>query len=88
MKYVKGNQIFPHYLLKEIQKYIQGECVYIPQQTGKRKKWGEKSGHRKQLAQRNSEIRLKYSGGTTIEQLSAQYFLSQDTIKKIVYSNK
>lgn len=31
MKYVKGNVIFPERLLKEIQEYIQGEFVYIPQ---------------------------------------------------------
>ena len=29
------------YLVKEIQKYIQGEYVYIPSHAGKRKRLGE-----------------------------------------------
>lgn len=88
MKYVKGNVIFPEKLLKEIQKYIQGEFVYIPQKDGSRKQWGEKSGQRERLARRNKEIREKFKNGVSIDRLTKSYHLSYDTIKKIVYSNK
>lgn len=88
MKYVKGNVIFPEKLLKEIQKYIQGEFVYIPQKDGSRKQWGEKSGQRERLARRNKEIREKFKNGVSIDRLTKSYHLSHDTIKKIVYSNK
>jgi hypothetical protein len=33
--------ILPDNLVREIQKYIQGEYLYIPSEPGKRKKWGE-----------------------------------------------
>lgn len=88
MKYVKGNVIFPEHLLKQIQQYVQGEFVYIPQKDGSRKPWGEKSGQREQLTRRNNEIREKFREGMSIDRLTKSYHLSHDTIKKIVYSKK
>lgn len=88
MKYVKANTVFPEQLLEEIQKYIQGEFVYIPQKDGTRKQWGEKSGQKERLARRNKEICDKFKQGVTIDQLTTSYYLSYDTIKKIVYSHK
>lgn len=88
MKYVNADIIFPEELLNEIQKYIDGGLVYVPKSKGLRKKWGENSGIRKVLNLRNDEIRQKYFGGDTIDQLSDRYCLSCDTIKKIVYSKK
>ena len=88
MKYVKADVIFPEHLLKEIQKYIQGDLVYIPNPEGVRKKWGDNSGNRTYLIQRNKDIRNKFREGSTIEQLSGIFCLSFDSIKKIVYSNK
>lgn len=32
MKYVKATTVFPEELLVEIQKYVQGETIYIPKQ--------------------------------------------------------
>ena len=39
MGYVKAETILPDNLLREIQKYIQGEYVYIPSEHTTRKKW-------------------------------------------------
>lgn len=86
MKYVNADIIFPEELLKEIQKYIQGSMVYIPTPEGQRKKWGENSGSRKHLSLRNETIRQQYIGGATIDELSDQFCLSIDSIKKIIYS--
>jgi Mor family transcriptional regulator len=88
MKYIKAHSIFPEDLLKEIQKYVQGELVYIPNPEGVRKKWGEKSGYNKILSQRNDQIYKKFREGVSIDQLSDDYSLSYDSIKKIVYSKK
>ncbi|CAG7614231.1 CD3324 family protein [Paenibacillus allorhizosphaerae] len=86
MKYVSAD-ILPEELLKEVQKYIHGAMIYVPKPEGVRRKgWGEKSGSRKYMIQRNNDIRLQFSKGATIEQLSEQFFLSCDSIKKIVYS--
>ncbi|MEK4249429.1 CD3324 family protein [Paenibacillus sp. FSL W7-1287] len=88
MKYVNADIIFPEELLIEIQKYIQGGMVYVPKPKGMHKKWGENSGSREILNVRNDEIRQSFFGGNTIEQLSDQFCLSIDSIKKIVYSKK
>jgi Mor family transcriptional regulator len=88
MKYVNAKSIFPQELLKEIQKYINGEMVYIPISKELHKKWGERSGSKNYLNHRNNEIRRQFSVGVTIDQLSNQFFLSHDSIKKIVYSKK
>ncbi|MBJ9990795.1 CD3324 family protein [Paenibacillus sp. S28] len=86
MKYVNADIIFPEELLKEIQKYIHGSMVYIPTPEGQRKKWGENSGSRKHLSLRNETIRQLYIDGVTIDELSDQFCLSIDSIKKIIYS--
>ncbi|RKN73005.1 CD3324 family protein [Paenibacillus ginsengarvi] len=88
MKYVNADIIFPEELLKEIQKYIHGSMVYVPTREGSRKKWGENSGSIKLLSKRNEAIREKYSNGMTIDELSDQFCLSNDSIKKIIYSKK
>ncbi|MET3544641.1 Mor family transcriptional regulator [Paenibacillus favisporus] len=86
MKYVNADIIFPEELLKEIQKYVHGSMVYIPTPEGQRKKWGENSGSRKHLSLRNETIRQQYIDGATIDELSDQFCLSIDSIKKIIYS--
>lgn len=88
MKYINADVVLPEHLLKELQKYVSGGMLYVPKPEGLRKKWGEKSGSRVYLSRRNEEIRQKFSIGTTIDQLSDQFYLSNDSIKKIVYSKK
>ncbi|GAA3413213.1 CD3324 family protein [Paenibacillus hodogayensis] len=85
MKYVKAD-ILPEKLLKEVQKYVNGAMVYVPKPEGVRKGWGVDSGSRNYISERNDEIRHRFSQGAAIAQLSEQYFLSCDSIKKIVYS--
>ncbi|BBH23284.1 hypothetical protein Back11_46290 [Paenibacillus baekrokdamisoli] len=86
MKYVNADIILPEKLLKEVQKYINGVMIYVPKPKGIRKGWGVNSGSRKYMNQRNHNIRQKFSEGTTIDQLSQQFFLSCDSVKKIVYT--
>ena len=86
MKYVKATGILPESLLAEIQKYVQGEAIYIPKAKVSHEKWGARSGGRKLLDERNRSIKSRFQAGTTIPQLAADYFLSTETIKKIVYT--
>lgn len=86
MKYVNANFVLPERLLNEIQKYVQGEMVYIPKPESSHKKWGTKSGSRTLLDRRNAAIKESFLKGRTIHELAEEYFLSIDTIKKIVYS--
>lgn len=86
MNYIKAESILPEELLKEVQKYIQGKYLYIPCESQTRKKWGEKSGYRDYIQDRNEEIRCKYEEGYKIKDLAEEFFLSIDSIKKIVYA--
>ncbi|MGO4495015.1 CD3324 family protein [Paenibacillus sp. 2RAB27] len=88
MKYVNAESIFPQELIEEIQKYTHGGIIYIPNPKGLHKKWGESSGSRKYLNDRNKEIREKYATGVSIDQLSDLFCLSSYSIKKIIYSKK
>lgn len=88
MGYVKAETILPDNLIKEIQKYIQGEYIYIPSPPNTRKKWGENSGNREYIRSRNEDICKKYRSGCKIKDLAKEYFLSIESIKRIVYSKK
>jgi len=87
MKYENGKDIFPERLLKQIQKYAAGRLVYIPSMEQK-KDWGESTGYKQYLLKRNHDIKLKFRHGVTIDQLSDEYHLSYETIRKIIYSKK
>jgi Mor family transcriptional regulator len=86
MKYVKATAILPETLILEIQKYVQGETIYIPKSKPTYQKWGTRSGGRKLIDERNSAIKEAFKNGSTINQLAEEYFLSTETIKRIVYS--
>jgi Mor family transcriptional regulator len=80
--------ILPEHLLLEVQKYIQGEILYIPTIKGSRKKWGERSGNKAYLMERNRQIRERYRSGSSTERLAKDFCLSLDSIKKIVYKKQ
>ncbi len=86
MKYVKAETILPENLVRELQKYIQGQYVYIPSELDKRKRWGENSGSRSNIQRRNEKIRNMFADGYKINHLADEFFLSVDSIKKIVYT--
>lgn len=88
MRYVKAEEILPQELVEEIQKYIKGSYIYIPTNSKERKKWGEKSGAREMLLKRNQDIKCKYIDGATVHELADEYYLSINSIKKIVYCKK
>lgn len=87
MNYENAGELLPEKLLKEVKKYAAGKLLYIPQDDDK-KAWGEASGYRQLLVRRNQLIYNKYLHGTPIAELSKEYYLSQETIKRIVYSKK
>lgn len=87
MKYENAKDIFPEHLLKQIQKYASGKLIYIPTNNQKRA-WGETSGYKQYLFERNRDIKAKFHTGVGIEILADEYYLSCESIKKIVYSKK
>lgn len=85
---MNASKVLPEKLIVEIQKYIQGETLYIPKQETEYRKWGTSSGGRRLLDLRNTDIRNSFISGNSIQQLAEEYYLSPETIKKIVYSHK
>ncbi|MCM3206596.1 CD3324 family protein [Paenibacillus illinoisensis] len=88
MNYINADAILPEELLKEIQRHIPGGLVYIPKPKEAHQKWGEKSGSRAVVRERNDQIRRLFAAGVTVHELTERFFLSIDSIKKIVYSKK
>lgn len=84
MKYINAKDALPKELLKELQKYIQGETLYVPKT--KFQKWGTYTGIKDELSERNKKIKSDYFLGESVEILSNKYHLSPETIKKIIYS--
>jgi hypothetical protein len=85
VKYVKADEVLPTELLLELQKYVPSGLLYISTPKEKHKKWGEATGSRKIIANRNIQIKQRFKAGEGIEELSSSFYLSVESIKKIVY---
>ena len=60
--YKNAKDVLPDDLLEAVQRYLQGETLYIPVK-GSRRPWGERTGAKKDLAERNQAIREPLSKG-------------------------
>lgn len=88
MKYVKANNVLPEDMIKKIQEYVDGEFLYIPRKDGKQKSWGEKNGTKNMLKNRNRDIFKKYNQGITVKKLAIMYYLSEQSIRRIINEQK
>lgn len=85
MKYIKADSVLPIALVEELQSYIQGGYIYIPSRKDSKKKWGELSGCKYEIEQRNRKIRKDYQQGKSVDELADIYYLSVHSIRKIIY---
>ncbi|WPC43715.1 CD3324 family protein [Clostridium sp. JS66] len=88
MKHLKAQDVLPEEIVKIIQKYVDGEYLYIPRKNENHKAWGEKSGIKSILKLRNREIYKKYINGATIDELTQEYYLSEKSIRRIIGQEK
>ncbi|NJD01681.1 MAG: hypothetical protein FIA99_03565 [Ruminiclostridium sp.] len=88
MKYIKAQNVLPEEVIKLIQKYVDGEFVYIPRKNGKKKAWGEICGTKESLKERNNQIYSKYKDGARVEDLSKAFYLSEQSIRRIICQEK
>ncbi len=88
MIYKNGKEILPAELLTELQKYVQGEIIYIPKREPERAGWGQLNGTRDHIRSRNREICSLYHGGLSVAELIRRFHLSEDSIKKIINRSK
>ena len=87
MKYENAKDVLSPELLAEVQKVAGGKLLYVPI-AEEAKGWGTESGYRKKLLKRNQTIYNEYIAGKTVMELADEFFLSTDSIKKIVYGKK
>ena len=85
MKYIKADSVLPIALVEELQSYIQGGYIYVPSRKDSKKKWGELSGCRYEIEQRNRKIRKDYQQGKSVDELADIYYLSVHSVRKIIY---
>lgn len=85
MAYKKATEVLPTHLLEQVQQYINGELLYIPKPETQKIGWGRLSGAREQIRNRNEAMIVAYQSGKTVGEIASEYYLSEDTIRKIVY---
>ena len=85
MSYVNAEDVLPKHLVEEIQKYVDGQLIYIPRKMENSLAWGEKKGTKEELLKRNQEIIDYYKEGHTVEELSKLFFLSEKRIRGIIH---
>jgi len=88
MKYEKAEQTLPDFIVKMIQEYIDGCYVYIPRKEENRKAWGQQTDYKNDLKRRNSAICDKFKRGETIRSLAGEYYLTEQTIRRIIREEK
>lgn len=88
MSYKNGKDILPPALLKELQKYIDGQLIYVPKQATERAGWGEINGTKHSIQRRNREIYRQYMSGNSILDLIRTHHLSEDSIRKIILKTR
>lgn len=84
MSYKKAAQILPEELIRQIQKYVDGETIYIPRADERRHSWGDSTDTRRELKARNESIYSEYMDGESTDALAERYFLSPKSIQRII----
>ena len=84
----KADEILPHEILRAVQIYIDGESLYIPRKDENKRAWGANTETKERIQTRNREILHQRMAGSSVAELSEQYFLSAKAIYKILASMK
>jgi len=84
MGYTNATEVLPKTVLEAVQKYIDGQCVYIPRRDDRKIAWGERTQTRANIADRNREILARHARGTRVRELAEEFYLSPKTIAKIL----
>lgn len=88
MGYRKVEEILPMEIIRLIQRYVDGENIYIPRKENQRKEWGSKTLIRQELEERNIRIFKDFQNGHKVQALSTKYFLSEKSIQRILRKMK
>ena len=86
MRYIRADEILPPELLEAVQKYIDGQLIYIP--SKEKQEWGSVTASRKYYCERNREIFLEWKAGSSTEELSLRFSLSEKSVQRILRQQK
>lgn len=84
MSYIKAKEVLPQEVIELIQKYVEGEYIYIPKKDDTRQQWGSKTNIKKEISIRNSKIYNEYIKGAKKNDLAHKYYLSRKSIDRII----
>lgn len=84
MSYKKATHVLPRDLLDKVQEYVDGEFLYIPRVSERKKDWGTATSTRRDQQERNAAIYADYIAGVPMEALAEKYYLSLKSIQRIV----
>jgi len=88
MSYVKATDVLPEEVLDLIQRYVEGEYIYIPKRECNRKIWGQTTKSKEKTSIRNADIYKIYKEGVSVKTLSEMYYLSLKSIQRIIAKMK
>ena len=88
MGYIKAEEILPLEVIELIQKYVDGQNIYIPRKSDNRAVWGSGTAIRSELRDRNHQIFSEYLSGKSIPALAECYYLSEKSIQRIIREEK
>lgn len=88
MSYQNADKVLPTELLVLIQQYVEGECIYIPRKTDRKRIWGTSTNIRNELLERNREIYSDHLLGLSVNSLAEKYCLSTKSIQRILLQEK
>jgi Mor family transcriptional regulator len=88
MSYIRAEKILPMEIVKLIQKYVDGENIYIPKKEGTRQEWGKNTRIRQELKERNEYIYFDYMRDQSVSALAQKYYLSEKSIQRILHMMK
>lgn len=86
MKYKNAEKILPPELVEEIQKYVQGEFLYVPKKDRQAHK--ALTEYRVELDKRNIRIYTMHLEGMSNAQLAKNFSLSQSSIRRILIAER
>ena len=86
MRYIRADEILPPELLEAVQKYIDGQLIYIP--SKEKQECGSVTASRKYYCDRNRKIFLQRKAGASTEELSLRFSLSEKSVQRILRQQK
>ncbi|MBQ7810177.1 MAG: phosphotransferase [Clostridia bacterium] len=86
MKYKNAVEILPAELVEEIQKYVQGEFLYVPKKE--RKAYRADTEYKTELAKRNARVFKMHLEGMSNARLAENFSLAQSSIRRILIAER